>query len=662
MPESWGTASPPFSPDPHDDAYFDDMMAEEESFRSQSHDGDDGDESKLVRSASIGKRGKPAIVMNRGASSEQIQQATRNENDQSPPSMRPSPSPVQNREDVYQAGNGMVEVSSASSGTLPMAKGTGRGPAVTADAMLGAFAAASGGVEVPRPMPAQQPYSRLSAIRRPPKLGLDIDAVRDMEARGSMTSLPDLIKRATRLAAMMDRGKRPASRFDNVDWPDEKGFEKELSSTSKCVYDAKHEANCFVVEDNHQSGLSDMLAAFPPPAATPAQGRGRGSWFRRSTSSWPLAPVGAEELRARAEPRELMRNDDDSNATTRKRGRRCCGLPLWAFIVIAVLVVLIVAAAIAVPLYFFVFRDNGRNNNNAPEPVLTDCQAQLRCQNGGTNVVARGVCSCICTNGFTGSTCAVSGATGCTTTNLVLMADEGNITNVTLGQAIPRLVQQAQSNFTVPLVGTTILSKFNQASLSCIAQNSLVTFDGRSTRMGVPTAEVVMDEDESGDEVDLNPVFAVIPTITVPSLQVMTTLVGTVTITTTITSFPPAIPTVITPVVPTPTSSIAPPPAPSATFTVTEEVLDFSRVTILFILQERDLSTATSAQSALQKFFVQASRGSTGSGNGVTIEMATSVIVADGISVDLVHFLINLAATGSGSGGATKRWLELSGS
>ncbi|KAH6697434.1 hypothetical protein F5X68DRAFT_4497 [Plectosphaerella plurivora] len=640
MPESWGTASPPFSPDPEDERYFDDMMAEEESFRSQSHDGDDGDESKLVRSASIGKRGKPAIVMNRGASSEQVAQANRSEQQ----AMRPSPSPVQNREDVYMAGNGFMEVSSASSGTLPMAKGTGKAPAPTADAMLGAFAAASGGVDIPRPMPAQQPYSRLSAIRRPPKLGLDIDAVRDMEARGSMTSLPDLIKRATRLAAMMDRGKRPASRFDNVDWPDEKGYEKELS-----------------MEDPHQSGLSDMLAAFPPPAAaTPAQGRARGSWFRRSTSSWPLAPAGAEELRARDAPRELMRNDDDSNATTRKNGRRCCGLPLWAFIVIAVLVILIVAAAIAVPLYFFVFRDNNRNNNNAPEPVLTDCQTQLRCQNGGTNVVARGVCSCICTNGFTGSTCAVSGATGCTTTNLVLMSDEGNITNVTLGQAIPRLVQQAQTNFTVPLMGTTILSKFNQASLSCIAQNSLVTFDGRSTRMGVSTAEVVMDDDSSGDEVDLNPVFAVIPTITVPALKVMTTLVGTVTITTTITSFPPTVPTLITPVVPTPTSSIVPPPAPTATFTVTEEVLDFSRVTVLFILQERDLSTATSAQSTLQKFFVQASRGSGGNGSGVTIDMATSLLVADGITVDLVHLLINFS--GAVSGRSTERWLELEGS
>lgn len=234
MPESWGTTSPPFSPDSQDEAFFDEMMAEEESFRSQSHDGDDGDESKLVRSASIGKRGKPAIVMNRGASSEQVGQSSRDEESQA--NVRPSPSPVQTREDVY---GGFPEVSSASSGTLPMVRSS-KVPAVTADAMLGAFAAASGGVEIPKPTPSPQPYSRLSAIRRPPKLGLDIAAVRDMEARGSMTSLPDLIKRATRLAAMMDRGKRPASRFDNVDWPDEKGMEKEFTRTSNRVAHTLH--------------------------------------------------------------------------------------------------------------------------------------------------------------------------------------------------------------------------------------------------------------------------------------------------------------------------------------------------------------------------------------------------------------------------------------
>lgn len=61
-------------------------------------------------------------------------------------------------------------------------------------------------------------YNRNSAIRRPPKLNLN--AVRDAEARGSLTSLPDLIRRATKLASMMNEGKRPASRLNNLnDFP-----------------------------------------------------------------------------------------------------------------------------------------------------------------------------------------------------------------------------------------------------------------------------------------------------------------------------------------------------------------------------------------------------------------------------------------------------------
>ena len=47
--------------------------------------------------------------------------------------------------------------------------------------------------------------------RRPPRLNMN--AVRDAEARGSLTSLSDLIKRATRLATNLEHG-RTASRND----------------------------------------------------------------------------------------------------------------------------------------------------------------------------------------------------------------------------------------------------------------------------------------------------------------------------------------------------------------------------------------------------------------------------------------------------------------
>lgn len=84
----------------------------------------------------------------------------------------------------------------------------------------------------------ERSWSRLSAIRRPPQL--DINAVRDAEARGSMTSLPDLIRRATRLASMMDKGKRPGSRLDDLNgFADELAKEKEMGCkflTVHCVF------------------------------------------------------------------------------------------------------------------------------------------------------------------------------------------------------------------------------------------------------------------------------------------------------------------------------------------------------------------------------------------------------------------------------------------
>lgn len=51
---------------------------------------------------------------------------------------------------------------------------------------------------------------RLAGRRIPPRLNMD--AVREAEARGSLTSLPDLIRRATKLAAVLETG-RPDSRW-----------------------------------------------------------------------------------------------------------------------------------------------------------------------------------------------------------------------------------------------------------------------------------------------------------------------------------------------------------------------------------------------------------------------------------------------------------------
>jgi hypothetical protein len=217
MPESWGTDSPGPSPQ-YPDAYYEDAITEDGR---ESMYEDDNDNSRLVRSASIGKRAKPSLVVTKPSLPVPTMPITPE------PMARPSPSPVQPT--PFSDGTGYVDASS-SSGTLPMAKRSSTAN-LTPEAMLGAYnsASATDSSSARDATPSPRPYSRLSAIRRPPKLDTE-----NVGSRGSMTSLPDLIRRATRLAAMIDRGRRPASRFDDFDFPDEKAAvrdsDRELSS------------------------------------------------------------------------------------------------------------------------------------------------------------------------------------------------------------------------------------------------------------------------------------------------------------------------------------------------------------------------------------------------------------------------------------------------
>lgn len=230
MPESWPVASREPSP-----TFFDETTSDKS--RGSIYDEFGDEESKLVRSASIGKRGKPALITTKSSGSTIDKQLQ---------------SPVQSSKSATEQANhqnSWIAVTTQSQSNEPH-------HAPTPDAILGAYAAASATdlaenrIKSPEPqtqsppqvqlrdqsqMHPQPQYNRLSAIRRPPRL--DIDAVRTAEERGSMTSLPDLIRRATRLANMMDRGRRPASRFDDLnDFFDEKGQlrdEKETSGKSE---------------------------------------------------------------------------------------------------------------------------------------------------------------------------------------------------------------------------------------------------------------------------------------------------------------------------------------------------------------------------------------------------------------------------------------------
>ena len=335
-------------------------------------------------------------------------------------------------------------------------------------------------------------------------------------------------------------------------------------------------------------------------------------------------------------------------------------MPLWVFIVVLVLALCAVAAAIAVPLEFLVFKNFVDQDDT--QSSLDQCRSDLDCQNGGTNVVSQGRCSCICTSGFVGQECEVGGTIGCATTNLVSSNGETTVRNVTLGRHVPRIIAHAGDNFTVPLSGTAILAKFSAANMSCIAQNSLIAFNGRSGRNGEAAPEV---QNIAGGDVDaaLNaaldkePVFS-ISALTEP-LPTMTELASlgeafnaavasdesnSETKLLVATSSPPAPTTTASGSSPTSTGSA------DGRFETTEDVLDFARVAVLYILQERSTNDAQAAQEEIQGFFNNAADD-----DGARPEEAASLSVGSNVEINLVDFTLDIGEGVVGSTRSNKR-------
>ncbi|KAJ8114602.1 hypothetical protein OPT61_g3547 [Boeremia exigua] len=307
-----------------------------------------------------------------------------------------------------------------------------------------------------QPEPRSNTLADRVGFRRPPRL--DMDTVRDAEARGSLTSLPDLIRRATRLAANLDRGKT-ASRLGLDFWetgaPEQKNVRKS------------------------QNSLSDMLAAFPPPgqetplrSGTPAGGN--------LMAEWPSSGAATRSAGA---------NQGYGSEKPAKSRRRCCGLPFWTFITLLIVLLFIIAAAVVIPVVLVVIpnqnkstsavQDNqGNSKPGAPAPTSSPGGGSSGCQNGGVAIQsADQSTTCVCINGFTGTTCGTNDETGCTTTSIM-----GTANNATVGSGIPRIVQSASNDFNVPLDATRILSLFSSLSLSCAAENALITFNGLASR------------------------------------------------------------------------------------------------------------------------------------------------------------------------------------
>ncbi len=460
--------------------------------------------------------------------------------------------------------------------------------------------------------------------RRPPLL--NINFAKGGETRASQTSLPELIRRATRLASNLDRAR--ASRVGILD---------RLSTRT-----------------SRQNSISDILAAFPSPSlGTPRTLR----W--QSTGKTSLARDQA--------PQTPVKNNKEEGLDNQKV-RECCGMPLWAFLLILGILVLFIAAAVVIPITLIVLP----RLRNSP-PSLASCEKTSPCLNGGTGVVVEKTCRCICANGFTGSICSTIADQSCTFADINVGEGGMAYQNATVGNGIVRLFSGAKSRFNIPLDSTTLLSLFSYQNLSCTAESVLITFEGKTERRSLP-AQLVIPELDLKLSTQPFPPQSISPSYSIqtpPSQVVSPSSIQTPPSQTTLTPIdnqlllPRAGPASSNGIIfAAPSDAVQSTPLATATAAATganatpsstspsssssdmningvpTKVLDFARTVVLFIFQETTLSIAYMANSRLQSVLADSSNWNT-----------TAVQAGDTISVDFQKFTINLG-NGTVFGGA----------
>lgn len=434
--------------------------------------------------------------------------------------------------------------------------------------------------------------------RRPPPLNLGL--AKEGE-RASQTSLPELIRRATRLAANLER-----TRASKAGWMDVWGSAKTSRTGS----------------------ISDILAAFPSPSiATP------------SSIRWPPSSMTKSSTKAHGPPPP---ESVDESALHKSKARKCCGMPLWIFALALALVVLLVAAAVVIPITLIVLP---RTRHGAPS--LASCKEKARCGHGGSSVVADNSCGCVCANGFTGSNCANPRDQSCTWTDIKIGESRTVYQNATVGSGLPRLFFGAKSNFSIPLDSTTILSRFSATNLTCAEENVLVTFNGKAQRRNLPM-QFVLPSVDLVETARPTPPPNPIPTAAPPRLarrdsdaasppsDVVTS--NGILFAATSTPVPAA-------AAPTPSSSstcshatgtpqpVPPPPAgePLTSNGIPVRAVDFARVAVLLVFQHTSLDVAVGANQRLRDALQ----------NPRTFNL-TAVFATDAILVDFARYTVDL--------------------
>ncbi|KAL8657854.1 MAG: hypothetical protein Q9226_001515 [Calogaya cf. arnoldii] len=622
MPSSWGNGPP--------DYYMGSGVSEEDEDQTNSpsstNDGRDSragdhDESTgLVRKVSIGKPGKPAlksvkeptgiteepprtgqeVQFGPGAGVATFLAPSSNNNS---PLGTPGEKTASFESDTMRSHHGMTSPTSPIDPRVAkILGGLEKGGALSTAAMS--------------PMTSKTGSMSEKGGKRPARLKLD--AVKVSEPRGSATSLPELIRRATRLASNLDRGKT-ASRIGMLEM-----LEKEKLRLP-----------------SRSGSISDILAAFPSPSLATPTGERQSPRFPS-----PLARSGLHH--------DYTVTPDPSEYGKRLQGRRCCGLPIWAFVLLCIIVLLLVAAAVVIPITLIVLP---RQNSNSGKSTVDSCKESYPCANGGMSVLEADSCRCVCVNGFNGAACTTSADSGCATANIDI-DDEDRYENATVGTSITRLLNAAKSNYSIPLDPSIVLAKFSFQNLTCTSENALVTFNGkpqRRRRDSLPSSPLeprrlllddLLYERRPTPSSILDP-HAIVNRAT--PAQAAVTSNGLV-------YAAPADPTSPDPPSSSPSASVIAPSESSSSPSsekptmnttsrpLTPNILDFARTTILFILQERDLTAAIDVQESIQIIFspaVVSTSGSKGDGGEGNFN-ASATVVGAGIWIDWGTMTVDL--------------------
>ena len=281
-------------------------------------------------------------------------------------------------------------------------------------------------------------------------------------------------------------------------------------------------------------------------------------------------------------------------------------MPLWCFVLCLLVLLCVIAVAVIVPLKLVVFKDKEAKQQEKVTSAIESCQRDAACQNGGTSVISGSACSCICANGYDGARCDRLGTQGCTTVNYFGTESGERFEKITVGNAIPRLVDGSDVKYSIPLFWEELVTQFGKGEVSCSQGNSLVSFNGgtgaeeeavSSTTKAVTSSEVSTTAAPtstptggSGDggldkrqvDVDTNIALA---TGTATAANIKPTGEATSVITS------PS--TTATGTTKTGGSSN------SGNITISADTLDFARVAVLYVVQERSVSEALQAQGGL---------------------------------------------------------------